>query len=418
MRPTYTQDQIEERYQKLPDALKQALFAPDVAEKMFAIGKKYGLTIEKIGLAADEVGAVILGFTKPNNFVGYFADALGIESAKAGEIASDINHEILYPLREELKKTHEVDFNIDTLRPAFMTPPRGPISPPTTGVKPPLIIMPKNFPAAAPSTGVPSPTFTQKSSLLGSATPTPLSPSLTRPIPPYPPSKSGTTPPPAPEEKNTAPLSSKPTEEESLLPPRIISPSLDKKSSISDAFKKSSWIMPQKTPESEKKPVSSSPPAPVPEDKKQMPPPMVNRTPTEISQSSTAIPDTSPQSQKTTIPIPSVSSPPLEKKTPSLPRYTPPATPKPIDLRNFASPPLPSSSPSSLPTSKPVSPLMSAVPPKSVTVTNEEIHTKPEITPSSIPTPAIPKESVTTEKEHAAKQLSRNENDPYREPME
>lgn len=106
---TYTKQELEERYKKLPEPLKDAMFSPDVAEKMFEIGKKNGLTIEKTGFMAEETGFIILGLTVPREFVGILSDRLEIDKDAAARIASDINHVILFPLREALKNAHNME---------------------------------------------------------------------------------------------------------------------------------------------------------------------------------------------------------------------------------------------------------------------------------------------------------------------
>ena len=85
------------------------MFSTDVADKIFETGKKNGLTVERIGFLAEETGRVILGLTRPNEFVGLLAERLGTTTDAAQKIASDINHGIFFPLREVLKSTHQVD---------------------------------------------------------------------------------------------------------------------------------------------------------------------------------------------------------------------------------------------------------------------------------------------------------------------
>src|SRR3989338_8758982 len=114
---TYTKQELEERYEKLPDALKDAIFSTEIADKIFETGKKNGLTVEKIGFLAEETGRVILGLTRPNEFVGLLAELLGSTTDAAQKIASDINHAVFFPLREVLKQTHQVDVG-EAARPA------------------------------------------------------------------------------------------------------------------------------------------------------------------------------------------------------------------------------------------------------------------------------------------------------------
>lgn len=95
-----------ERYQKLPQVLKDAIFAEATADKVFNIGKQRGLTIDKIGEMAKEIGYVMLGITKPNEFVGNLQKALGVSKNDARAITADTNKEIFYPIREHLRGLH------------------------------------------------------------------------------------------------------------------------------------------------------------------------------------------------------------------------------------------------------------------------------------------------------------------------
>ncbi|MBI2053653.1 MAG: hypothetical protein HYT41_02825 [Candidatus Sungbacteria bacterium] len=105
----HTKQERDERYERLPQVLKEALFSADIAEKMFALGKKYGLTMEKIGFMSEEAGFVVLGLTPPRAFTAALAERLGIPADAAEKIALEISHEIFFPLREALKQTHQID---------------------------------------------------------------------------------------------------------------------------------------------------------------------------------------------------------------------------------------------------------------------------------------------------------------------
>lgn len=106
---TYSQDQVNEHYQRLPDVLKQAIYSADIAEKMFELGKKHGLTLEKTGFMSEEAGYVVLGLTPPRAFTSALAERLGIAADAAEKIALEISHEIFFPLREALKQTHQIE---------------------------------------------------------------------------------------------------------------------------------------------------------------------------------------------------------------------------------------------------------------------------------------------------------------------
>lgn len=145
--PKYTQQQLEERYQKLPDILKDAMFSADIAAKIFTIGKKHGLTIDKIGLMAEETGYIILGLTRPAEFIQILNESLAVEESKARAIAIDISHQVLFPLREALKTTHQVEVSEEAMQKNFIilkkpALPQMATTPAPQSSLPPLIIKP------------------------------------------------------------------------------------------------------------------------------------------------------------------------------------------------------------------------------------------------------------------------------------
>lgn len=154
--PNYTQKELEERYQKLPDVLKNAMFNADIAAKIFEIGKKHGLTIDKIGFMAEETGYIILGLTRPAEFVQGLNKVLAVEESRARAIAIDLSHQILFPLREALKTTHQIEVNEETIQKNFVIL-KKPVPPQTTTApappiipRPPEPLPPQTKPAPAP----------------------------------------------------------------------------------------------------------------------------------------------------------------------------------------------------------------------------------------------------------------------------
>ena len=104
----YTNAQILERFKKLPEDVKEAMFSVDTVQIMQEIGEKNKLMIDKIGELADETGLVMLGLTHPNEFISHLAERLGVERDIAKEIAEEINTKVFFPIRENLKKIHGI----------------------------------------------------------------------------------------------------------------------------------------------------------------------------------------------------------------------------------------------------------------------------------------------------------------------
>ncbi|KKS34343.1 MAG: hypothetical protein UV22_C0011G0020 [Parcubacteria group bacterium GW2011_GWA2_42_35] len=109
----YTQEELRERYLKLPKQLQDALFSVDSAEAIRQIGEKHKLMIDKIGLLADETGYVMLGLTHPKDFISRIVERLGVDQKTSRELAEEINEKIFSPVREHLKKLHGLGEEIE-----------------------------------------------------------------------------------------------------------------------------------------------------------------------------------------------------------------------------------------------------------------------------------------------------------------
>lgn len=132
----YTEKDIAERYQKLPEALKDAMYSADIATKMVEIGKKFGLTIEETGFVAEETGYVVLGLMRPSELASALENRLKVDSEKARAIAQEISRQVFYPIREALKAAHEFAVSDEAMEKPLVSPrkvtaevQRAPVSP-------------------------------------------------------------------------------------------------------------------------------------------------------------------------------------------------------------------------------------------------------------------------------------------------
>lgn len=122
----YTEEELEERYQKLPEVLKDAMTSAEVSGTMVSIGKKFGLTLEKIGFMAEEAGYVMLGLIRPQEFIGKLAEALEISRDRAAALAQEINHQVFAPIREALKSAHQYDLSDEVMQKGEVALPQRP----------------------------------------------------------------------------------------------------------------------------------------------------------------------------------------------------------------------------------------------------------------------------------------------------
>ena len=180
-----TEETILKRYEALPQDLKDAVAGIGTANELYKIGKNANLSIEGIGKLAEETGLIILGFVPASNFISDIKQKIGIDEAKAGEIASEVNARIFLPIRESLKRMHGTSWSegitkppIEITRPKIAeerpAPPEPKETTPVAEIKKPepLIIQPMGI---APRPAPPKPLLP----------PTPPPP----PIPPMPPER-------------------------------------------------------------------------------------------------------------------------------------------------------------------------------------------------------------------------------------
>src|SRR3989338_6083074 len=141
----HTKQDIETQYRKIPSPLTDALLSPEIAEKMYAIGKKFGLTIDRTGELSEETGYIIMGLNRPGEFVAALKTCLQVDESMAREISQEINHQIFHPLREILKSAHQFDISVETIQNAGSTiqksatpPVMATPNPPTLPAQPPI----------------------------------------------------------------------------------------------------------------------------------------------------------------------------------------------------------------------------------------------------------------------------------------
>lgn len=106
---TYTQEQLQKRYEGLPEDLKRAIYSVETADAIQEISKKYGLMIDQMGELAAETGLLMLGFTSPKDYIKNISARAGADIDTAKKIAEEINTEIFSKVKEHLKKLHGIE---------------------------------------------------------------------------------------------------------------------------------------------------------------------------------------------------------------------------------------------------------------------------------------------------------------------
>ena len=102
---------IKQRYLKyfqLPQDIRQIMFTVETADKIRAIGQKNNLNKDQLWWASYTVGMILLGETNIVDFVKTLQEKCSLTEEPARQLARDINQAILLPVKESLKKIHQV----------------------------------------------------------------------------------------------------------------------------------------------------------------------------------------------------------------------------------------------------------------------------------------------------------------------
>lgn len=102
---------IRQRYLKyfqLPQDLRQIMFAVETADKIRVISQKNNLNKDQLWWASHTVGMILLGETNIVDFVKTLQEKCGLAEEPARQLARDINQDIFLPVKESLKKIHQV----------------------------------------------------------------------------------------------------------------------------------------------------------------------------------------------------------------------------------------------------------------------------------------------------------------------
>ncbi|MBI2100638.1 MAG: hypothetical protein HYT47_01295 [Candidatus Vogelbacteria bacterium] len=99
--------QEEHGFGRLPAVIQKALEAIDLHGIMRKIGTEQKLHIDQMGILDNEVGAVLVGETRPEEFLSRLKSKLQIDQTAAESIGREANEQIFLPIRESLRKLHE-----------------------------------------------------------------------------------------------------------------------------------------------------------------------------------------------------------------------------------------------------------------------------------------------------------------------
>lgn len=93
----------------MPQDVQGAILAVDLRKKLETITEKQKLHLDQAGALENETLFIMLGLEHPKDYIRNVMRELSVDTDTAKKIAMDVNEQIFRPIRESLKKIHNVD---------------------------------------------------------------------------------------------------------------------------------------------------------------------------------------------------------------------------------------------------------------------------------------------------------------------
>ncbi len=147
-----TLEEIQKKFESLPEDLKWAIMAANVDDKIIEIGQKHGLLVEKMEQLSLETHAVMFGYTHPDKFEESVKASLGLPELKVKEIVEDVNEKILKDIRDKYMSLY--DKPRETFKITEPAEPNPNVIPVETHTSSPNVINIKESPVLSKSTDI------------------------------------------------------------------------------------------------------------------------------------------------------------------------------------------------------------------------------------------------------------------------
>ena len=117
----YTSEQFWKLYEKLPQELKDALFAEETGNNSYDICKRNKI-LENLDQIVEYVGQVLVGVLPPEEFQEVLEKELKLEKEVAKKVSQEINRFIFYPVKSSLEELYKIEI-APPAKPTKITPP-------------------------------------------------------------------------------------------------------------------------------------------------------------------------------------------------------------------------------------------------------------------------------------------------------
>ncbi|MEK7539411.1 MAG: hypothetical protein AAB595_02125, partial [Patescibacteria group bacterium] len=103
----FTADEIQVQFKKLPAEVQVAVTSTEVNDKIEVIAKRHNLLIDQTGELVDEIGLIMLGLVKSDDFVDHIISRCSIRRNDALDIAHEVNTEVFSAIRQHMREMEE-----------------------------------------------------------------------------------------------------------------------------------------------------------------------------------------------------------------------------------------------------------------------------------------------------------------------
>lgn len=100
---------IDPKFSSLPQNVQEGIAQSGYQAKLYAIGTKYKLTVDKMGLLEDVTVDLINGKVSPSSYEEKLKSLTSLDKEKVSEMANDVNEDILKNIRKFMQESGKSD---------------------------------------------------------------------------------------------------------------------------------------------------------------------------------------------------------------------------------------------------------------------------------------------------------------------
>ncbi|PIP73404.1 MAG: hypothetical protein COW88_02185 [Candidatus Lloydbacteria bacterium CG22_combo_CG10-13_8_21_14_all_47_15] len=105
----YTKEQLEKKFNALPQEVREAILATDTENIVRRIGQDHALHVDQIGELMEATDFVMLGILKPGDFIRDLYERFeSVDKQTVRQVAQEVNEQVFRKIRESLKRVHSI----------------------------------------------------------------------------------------------------------------------------------------------------------------------------------------------------------------------------------------------------------------------------------------------------------------------